>query len=303
MEYKTKIENIDYLDMGDSKNSWYLDATRFDPNFPLAMTYITPDFVPLKKYVEEKKPTNVGAYLEEKGLVMKTHILAEKNYVLTLNGEWHSKVYSVLNSSVEFYRENKNLSMIFIEGSIPNPFIYGPDVVDSIYSRLPDSWVIEQYLAWYCAFIPNIHFMARNWNKINGVFYGTLLICSEMEPEKLFERYSKSKGYYESDGIFTSQLIVTKDWDLVKRYLFFMIRNHQYENFQADYSHSLDDYLLKNFPVDTSDFDPLCSTSINLPYDVRNGNFDLVGDSIFQRFRFYDRKEWRKELDKQGFKK
>ena len=48
MEYKTKIEKIDYLDMGDLKNSWYLDATRFDSNFPLAMTYITSDFPPLK---------------------------------------------------------------------------------------------------------------------------------------------------------------------------------------------------------------------------------------------------------------
>ena len=61
--------------------------------------------------------------------------------------------------------------------------------------------------------------------------------------------------YYSSDGIFTSQLILTKDWDLVKRYLFFMIRNHQYENFQVDYPDCIDDYLPEGFPLNTSDFD------------------------------------------------
>src|SRR5690554_7592671 len=35
----TIIENVEYLDMSDPKNSWYFDAERFDPNFPLVYSY------------------------------------------------------------------------------------------------------------------------------------------------------------------------------------------------------------------------------------------------------------------------
>ena len=35
----TIIENVEYLDMMDSKNSWYFDAERFDVNFPLVRSY------------------------------------------------------------------------------------------------------------------------------------------------------------------------------------------------------------------------------------------------------------------------
>ena len=35
----TIIENIEYLDLMDSKNSWYFDAEKFDVNFPLACSY------------------------------------------------------------------------------------------------------------------------------------------------------------------------------------------------------------------------------------------------------------------------
>jgi len=35
----TIIENVEYLDMDDSKNSWYFDAEKFDINFPLVRSY------------------------------------------------------------------------------------------------------------------------------------------------------------------------------------------------------------------------------------------------------------------------
>jgi|SRR5690554_188104 len=35
----TIIENVEYLDMDDPKNSWYFDAERFDVNFPLVYSY------------------------------------------------------------------------------------------------------------------------------------------------------------------------------------------------------------------------------------------------------------------------
>src|SRR5690554_7049915 len=35
----TIIENVEYLDMDDPKNSWYFDAERFDVNFPLVCSY------------------------------------------------------------------------------------------------------------------------------------------------------------------------------------------------------------------------------------------------------------------------
>jgi|SRR5690554_1052584 len=35
----TIIENVEYLDMLDPKNSWYFDAERFDLNFPLVRSY------------------------------------------------------------------------------------------------------------------------------------------------------------------------------------------------------------------------------------------------------------------------
>jgi len=35
----TIIENVEYLDMLDPKNSWYFDAEKFDVNFPLVRSY------------------------------------------------------------------------------------------------------------------------------------------------------------------------------------------------------------------------------------------------------------------------
>src|SRR5690554_4366961 len=35
----TIIENVEYLDMDDPKNSWYFDAEKFDVNFPLVRSY------------------------------------------------------------------------------------------------------------------------------------------------------------------------------------------------------------------------------------------------------------------------
>ena len=217
INYNTNIERVEYLDMGDPKNSWYLNAERFDPNFPLAMTYVTSNFTYLISYLE-RNSSNVEAQKLE-------------GFICDVNGTLNN-MYSVLNLIVEYFRKNEKLSFILIEGSFPNPFF--PLSTSNVYLEdyfLPDSpltyingpycyynadSLIRTELPAYCCCIPNIYFMVRNWNKIGNSYYGTLLICAELEPEELRRKYFMSEQNLDHKFVM-SQFTVTKDWDLTKK--------------------------------------------------------------------------------------
>ena len=295
INYNTNIERVEYLDMGDPKNSWYLNAERFDPNFPLAMTYVTSNFTPLL------------AFMRNTGLIA---TCKESDFSIDINDKING-MYSVLNLSVELLRRKKNLSLLFVEGSCPNPFnVYNSislslslnkdkksDYDSSFYnSFFSVNSIIKKDLPWYCFYIPQVYFMARNWNKIEDLYHGTLLICAELEPEELRYKYYVTQEFDEA-RFMTSQFIVTKDWDLVKKYLFFMIRNHQYENYYVDYP-----FLNLNgteFPREWTFGDDHLDSVVSggryqPPYDVRNGNFNIMSRTCFY---FYDKKKWIGELD------
>ena len=329
VDFKTNIEQVTYLNLADSKNNWYLDAERFDVNFPLVMTYVPNDFSPLIPYVNKKRLKAEARILEleQKGQrygesfsfvngvkVFKIidgadslgwnrlRNLSVQEYASILNDRL-GEIYSVLNVSVNFFSMDKNLSVILVEGFVPNE-IYSLSKCDpskaSILGGPYDSGIfihlIKQPFPRYCSYIPEIYFMMCNWNRIGNSYYGTLAICAELDPEELRYRYTTAwnDNGFQFDA---SQLILTKDWDLIKKFLFFMIRNHQYEYCMIDYPYTRDYYFERKskFPFLPDDLD-VFGIGYGLPLDVRNGNMDTISNKRDTCISFYDRNEWLEEV-------
>src|SRR5690554_3162909 len=184
----TIIENVEYLDMIDPENSWYFDAERFDPNFPLVRSY------------------NEGSTYHFKELF----------------SEW----YDYWNAVFSYYRNIPDMSGICY-------VVDAPDMADSsdgyyyvnstLYSRITNHLEYE--------FLFQTKQVLPNGKKITYFLVGLRYVGSLASlSERLYLKDSRYCGGFSRPTPYPhTQLIISKDWDLIKRYMFFMIRNHQYQ--------------------------------------------------------------------------
>jgi len=190
----TIIENVEYLDMDDPKNSWYFDAERFDVNFPLVRSY-----------------NGEPSYCHR-----------------DLFSEW----YEYWDAVFSYYRNTSNISAICYVADTTNlddPLErYYTD--SSLRSRITDHFDYE--------FLFQSKQALPNGKKITYFLAG---LKQESDLTGINERFYLKDGRYTS-GMFRAelyphiQLIISRDWDLLKRYFFFMIRNHQYKNSKFIYN-------------------------------------------------------------------
>ena len=266
---KTIIEKITYMDIDDPKNNWYLDAEEFDVNFPLGYTNR-----PLDVCQKNCKDINV---------TLSCH-------------------YDHFYSLAEYFSQSSVFSALIIEVSFPNKFITrdeimhspkdmglvaydeaGSGVLNRIFEfgiedklKFNDGESVSVYRYILVAPVPDLlalksRFVLRNYGHI----------VKKGEDPVLDEFYKKGRQYLDAlgstDCLPFSQLIVTKDWDLVKRYLFFMIRNHQYAN--AFLRYSRDNRLYPNnripeFIMDVTLNNELIAGFQQVPKDYRFGKLD-----------------------------
>jgi|SRR5690554_276643 len=220
----TKIEKFNYFGLNDTSKSWYFDAERFDPNFPLACSY-----------------------KEDIGLEGLSRNMLE--------------VYNYFNIVSEYYRSQKDYCVIIVESKFPNEYLdcrvdgkgnlIDSELPESFKKHLRDSFpdydenepinpvssLEVGSLASNVEFFPDRKFKFRLCERIGDHYYLRFIFCAEHDSLEDFKSkffFSELRSYYPSWSLETTgfpylQTITTQDWGLIKKYLFFMIRNHQYK--------------------------------------------------------------------------
>lgn len=249
----TVIENVGYLNMDDPSKSWYFDAERFDVNFPLAYSY-------------------KGCRVSE-------------------------EIYNYFNVVSEYYKVQKNIYALIVESRYPNGLanFYVDDNKLIEYSDPPSDLEFEviekkgrfnRFLGKEVAMgrylFPGRKLMFHLTERIGNISYTRFVFCTEFDgsAEELKSKYftSPATQLIPNRGFPYLQTIATRDWDLVKKYFFFMIRNHQYEHaeivFFEDENNLDPDH---ENPIFISDVDTIDELFRTLPSDVR------VSDKLRER--------------------
>jgi len=182
----TIIENVEYLDMSDLKNSWYFDAERFDVNFPLVRSYNGADSQLFK--------------------------------------ETFSEWYDYWNAVFSYYRNIPDMSGIcYVVDTL--------DMVDEVdeLCYVPLTSRIDEHLEY--EFLFQTKQVLPNGKKITYFLIGLEHLGSIVNlNEKFYLKDGHYIGGFSRPPLYPhTQLIISRDWDLLKRYFFFMIRNHQYK--------------------------------------------------------------------------
>jgi len=239
------VEKFEYFDMDDSKYSWYFDAEMFDGAFPLVYSYKSDE-----KFVN----SDVG------------------------------RMYDYLNAFSEYCRSIPDLGIFIVERKEPNVFVRNPITwpSDSRYAgQEVDPIVMTSGLV--ADFYQDVRgrcFMFSVFDKFNGCYYYRFVMgarVSNLEKDlksKYFSVGSSAEVYSLCNwGFPYLQTILTRDIDVLKRYFFFMVRNHTYG--RARFSHTLDNdtYLLGKYPSLMSP-DVLGEYLVGFPADARGGNYD-----------------------------
>jgi len=257
----TKIEKFEYLDMDDPKNSWYFDAERFDVNFPLVCSY--------------------GSNKELGSLLL--------------------GVYNYFNEVLENYRLKKDLCVLVVESKYPNEYescrvddkgnLIKPEMPELFSNKMrahfpdydKDGFVDPMFsmgvdsLAANILFFPGRKFKFTMCERIGPHYYLRFLVCVEhgfLEDFKSKFFHTKVGGPYPmtgNRGFPYLQTITTQDWDLLKRYFFFMIRNHQYKYADLTYYLTCSQYRAGNYPDFMTD-DVFEAKLSNLPEDLRGSD-------------------------------
>lgn len=191
----TIIENVEYLDMMDPKNSWYFDAERFDVNFPLVRSYNggAPDLFRRLFSAWCEYWDGVFAYYSSiPGMACICFVVDTPD---------------IGDDSTEYYHIND-----VFRRRIADHFNY--EFLFQSKQALPDGKKITYFL------VGLEH--KGNLTDINERFY----LKNSHYSFGLFDR---------TDLCPHTQLIISRDWGLLKRYFFFMIRNHQYKNSEFVY--------------------------------------------------------------------
>jgi len=198
----TIIENVEYLDMDDPKNSWYFDAERFDVNFPLVRSY---------------KGIKPGISVED------------------LFSEW----YEYWDTVFAYYAAMPDTFGVCISMDSTGQF--------SGEGEKPEAVVVNNTqfgvgIRSNVHFIENKLFLHSRQYLIKGKRISYALVISrdnssiENLRKKLYVEYGYTYSYLRYPLYPHTQLIISRDWDLLKRYFFFMIRNHQYKDSKFVYN-------------------------------------------------------------------
>ncbi len=255
----TIVENVEYLDMLDPKNSWYFDAEKFDVNFPLVYSYRGQD-----------------------------------EDVLFLMG-WNRYWVHVFS-----YYQTQNMTAILLTRP-QNSFIdYSP--YNGGKALFPAARVYFEES--FCS--PEFAFYLRDLHNIDSTYHRFLFAArledfSEVKYRFFAQPPLRSMNYFNDPFNARSQLIITKDWNLVHRYYNWVFRNHQYEN--SSFTYYLEDrgvklpenQAFKNiYEMATSDCDYLPRDYRNYPremYEIDDN--ELLGpEQLFShRFRIEIKKK------------
>ena len=242
----TIIENIEYFNMDDPKNSWYFDAERFNSSFPLVCSY---------------KSCRISEEIYNYFNVVSEYYKVQNNiYVLAVESKYP-------NGLTNFYVDGNKL----VEYSVP-PTDSEFEIIEK--DRVSDPFRYDSDLSQGRYLFPERKFMFSLREHINNIFYTRFLFCTKFDgsAEELKSKYFTfpDTQLIPNRGFPYLQTIATQDWDLIKRYLFFMIRNHQYEYADLVYfedKNNLDpDY---EEPIFMSDSDTTEELFRTLPADVR----------------------------------
>ena len=203
----TIIENVEYLDMDDSKNSWYFDAEKFDINFPLVRSYRSQ-----LDWSSER-----------------------------LFQEW----YEYWDTVFSYYAAMPDTFGICFAMDIPSAFSTergASDLSEAAQSKLgvESNYLLNSRVI--RAFADSKLFLYSKQSLGGGKRFSYSLAIARDSTKliNLKERFYLSDFYYGSMGRLPlyphTQLIISRDWDLLKRYFFFMIRNHQYKGSKFIYT-------------------------------------------------------------------
>jgi hypothetical protein len=274
MNKMTKIEKFDYFEINDTSKSWYFDAERFDPNFPLVCSY-------------SGGAGSIGG------------------------GDNILGVYNYFNIVSEYYRSQKDYCVIIVESKYPNEYLgcRTDDNGNLIGFELPESFKknLRATLPGYdenepidpvfklevlplegnVEFFPDRKFKFRLCERVGDHYYLRLIFCARHDSLEDFKSrvfYAESRSYYpswsfENRGFPYLQTIATQDWDLVKKYFFFMIRNHQYKYADLVYYLKQLDNGGYYYPA-YADGDTLYEIFAGLPEDLRKSPEKCVSHGI-----------------------
>ncbi len=257
--------------MDDTKNSWYFDAERFDTNFPLVRSYRSK-----VKWASEE-----------------------------LFQEW----YEYWDAIFSYYADMLDTFGICFtldtnpgaRGHVENDYFTRSE--NSVY---PESWFkISSRVD--SAFTDIKLFTYSKQRSLSGRVstYVPIIVKDGNDLVDLRKKLCNSFFYSRADMGFLSsyphaQLIISRDWDLLKRYFFFMIRNHQYKGSKFIYTVGKN----KSENADISAFTDVHEgvAFSELPVDFRFGQSEYTNgseDSMVEAYKVVvtDRKLTQKDLE------
>ena len=304
------VETPIYMDIDDPKNNWYLDAEKFDVNFPLAYTYRNTIYPGIEKI----EVIHDGKVDEQKRLAEKD-VLCEQALLNIFKCQ-----YNFLSSTAEYFSFSERYSALIVErkNSYKLDYCYDKEYIDpNKCPRFSDSVVYSN--------ITNATFSFSIVEKQSDIWYRREVIIapipslSELKSRYFVGSYSHPDAEdlknwippgFDGPNVFSSiipydQLIVTKDWDLVKRYLFFMIRNHRYDGAVMGFSSEKEDYVNNKKPLLFRSLFCAMDGSITdwLPCDYRSGtNIKCSRDCNIKLIKFNKFKGWSKAVELFGDK-
>ena len=276
----TIVEEPICLNIEDERNLWYFDAEKFSLDFPLVCSYL-PDNSSLNDNFEFQD-------------------LVEYAYggLTYLNAKFKEN-YSYLSLLIEHFRRNKNLSVFIIEVKCPDVFY--PEFLEAFIFMSKNKKTGEKFEPSHGMWdnkvfyelinsannVPNRKITLCNLEKINDIFYLRLMVVAELDLDIIRSYFYSNKflSMSENYGVFPIiQSIATKDWDLVKKYAFFMIRNHTYKKFYINFKIPAQQLNAINCPAFLKhDFvnNGLSNNLFhNLPNDLRGGDLKCVKNCV-----------------------
>jgi len=253
------VEKFEYFDMDDPKHSWYFDAEMFNSDFPLVYSYRTD---------EEFVSSGVG------------------------------RMYDYLSAFSEYCRSISDLGIFIIERKEPNVFARNPVVWPSgskYAGQEVDPIVMSGGLVTnFYQDVPNRRFMFVIFDRFNDCYYYRFVMgaqVSDLEKglkSRYFSAGSCQEIYSFQDwGFPYLQTVLTRNVDILKKYFFFMIRNHTYG--RANFLHTVD-----NSKFASGEYPSLMSFNVmdwylmNFPTNARGGNYDVDKSRVIFRFEFLD---------------
>ena len=265
----TIVEKPLYLSLDDKQNSWYFDADAFSIDFPLVCSYLSlksplapSEFCPITKLSpNERLEARNGSFLA---------------------------VYDYMNIVTEYFRRSKDLTAFIYEIKWPNNYLlelldYQIKALTAKENRGRGSplWYLPSFVSdsslpiTSVGKLPNRKFTIHNLEKINNVFYLRLMVVAELDLDEI-----RSYFYHNISGGFVEtfpfiQTITTKDWDLVKKYMFFTVRNQTYRNFTIDFNISYKEVIPDKVP-EYLNTELIEGVFEGVPNDVRNGDLKQV---------------------------